>query len=53
VNLHGRGLRAQREAFRRVEGVERVTRRMIFRDVERREVVEIRLNLAVVLNRIA
>src|SRR5437763_11329270 len=53
VNLHGRSLRAERQAVGRVESVLRRARRVQFRYVERGEVVELRLDFWAVLDRVA
>src|SRR5688572_8318452 len=50
VNLNRRGLRAKREAFSRVERVLRRARRVMVRNVERVEVVEIGFDLAIVFD---
>src|SRR6185503_12082218 len=53
VNLDRGSLRTKRKAVRRVERVLPASRRMVFRNVERAEVVEVSLDLAIIFNRIA
>src|SRR5438309_521456 len=53
VYLHCRGLRAQSKSIHRVERVLRCARRVVLRNVQGVEIVEVGLNLPVVLNRIA
>jgi hypothetical protein len=53
VDLHRGSLRAQREAVSRVERVGFAARRMVLRDVQRGEVVEVRLDLAAVFDDVA
>src|SRR5205085_3584226 len=53
MNLHRGRLRAKAQAVGRVEGVLRRARGVKLRDVERREVVEVRLDLWAVLDGIA
>src|SRR5262245_53439421 len=52
VNLHGGGLRSQRKAFSRVEGVLRITRRVSFRNIQRVKIIEISFDLAVIFDRV-
>src|SRR5215470_11342273 len=53
VNLHRRGLRTQRQPLVDVERVLRAARRVIGRDVQRVEVVEVGLDLRAVLDLVA
>src|SRR6266498_439929 len=52
MNLHGRGLRTQSKTLAGVKRILRSTRRMIVRNVQCVEVIEIRFDFASVLNRI-
>src|SRR6185369_2045783 len=53
MNLDGRRLRAKREAVSRVERVLPPSRRMVFGNIERGEVVEVGFDLATVFDRVA
>src|SRR5207302_921400 len=53
MNLHRRRLRAQGKAIGRVERILRCASRMILRNIQRAEVIEIRFNLAVVFYRVS
>ena len=51
ADLHRRGLRAEHNIIRNIEGILRVACRMILRDVQRLEVVVIQLNLRTLSDR--